>query len=429
MKHRLVQFIFTGFFCLFYYHQVLAVENPASPRLRPQIIDAVQTLIDHNILQGSLISSDSTWQDEVSIPLDRNQPSVLIGKLFFSADSVNGKLSFSFFNDNIDLALNSFIDDDNLSGTINMSGNNVQAQISIYSVRDFEGDFDLNAEVNIDRLSLIGPLSNLKNGKNSLLHQLKYLSSLFQFEDLNIKITGDSSLIYTGMELQCQASIDMQIHNPGFRQGQITLQQGSLWKYGKKFQLSYGYYDFASGESYAYGLYRTHTMLPAEESGLVRQEYLITLEYQSSPDDSAHWQFSSIPPLPQPEIINLLVRGSPDTPEISSPIPDNLEDRVKLAVTDYRSDRYTRYAERQVGRLIAFDRVVIEGNVFNSGSVLRASKGLGGKIELSVRGAVGAGAQQTVSFQYPLSERFFLVNETNHIGNTGIDLRYILKYK
>lgn len=417
------------FFCLFTINFAFTAEKASSRHLRRQFGETVQELIQRNLLQGEWVLTDSAWYGEITIPVKSVQPEISAGTLFFRMDSLSGQLAFPYGRDNIDLDVNIAFYKDSLSGELGISGNTIQAEAQINSVRDYEGDYDLNLEVFIERLDLEGSLQRLIDSKSVLLQQLKHLTDLLKFEDLQMNVKADSSLYYRGMDLQCRASLEVQIRNPGFRQGQVTLQDGVIWKYGKKFQLSYGFYDCASWEAYAYGSYRTQAFLPSAESGYIRQDYLIILEFQYSPEDSVQWQLSSIPPLDNEEIVNLLVRGSPDLPEAAMADADNLEDRIKLAVQNYRSERYTRYAERQVGKLIAFDRVVIEGNVFNSGSVFRASKELGGKIELSVRGTVGGGAEQTVSFEYPLSERFFLVNETNQIGHTGVDIRYIVKYK
>jgi len=130
------------------------------------------------------------------------------------------------------------------------------------------------------------------------------------------------------------------------------------------------------------------------------------------------------------QIEYLLVTGSPYAPENSAFFSANLEDRVKNALKYYHPEKYTRFAERQVGKLVAFDRVVIEGNAFSStGSYYLATKKLGSHLKLRMKGMLGSASDQTIAFEYPLSSRFFLINETNQYGKTGIDLRYVVRFR
>ena len=281
----------------------------------------------------------------------------------------------------------------------------------------------------LKQLRLKGRVGTVRNKKNELLHEIKLISDKLKFEDLYLDVEGDSCITYEGLNLQCTASIEAQLRNPGLKHGRIWVNKGNAWKFGSCFKIIRGEYNFASGEFYALGSIKKSALIASPDSGFIRAEYTITVEYIGLSADSVSWSLSSDPPLAHDRIVNLLVRGSPDPAEQPDLINTNIEKMVKNAVEDYRSDKYTKYAERQVGRLVTFDRVVIEGNVFSSGSVFRASKGLTGDLSLHVRGTVGGYAEQTVSFEYPLTNRIFLINETNQYGRTGLDLRYVLRYK
>jgi len=106
-----------------------------------------------------------------------------------------------------------------------------------------------------------------------------------------------------------------------------------------------------------------------------------------------------------------------------------MEDKIKVTIANYNSEKFTRMTERQVGKLLAFDRVEIEGNSFSFDSPIQADKDLNRRLRLSVRGTVGGSTKQTVSFDYRVYNDFFLVNETTQDGNTGLDLRYIIRFK
>jgi hypothetical protein len=85
-----------------------------------------------------------------------------------------------------------------------------------------------------------------------------------------------------------------------------------------------------------------------------------------------------------------------------------------------------------VGRLLAFDRIYIEGEAFEAGGSYghySAEKRIAPDFRLSLRGTVGWESDQILAFDYRLKNNIFLISETNQLGRSSIDLRYVIKFK
>jgi hypothetical protein len=82
-----------------------------------------------------------------------------------------------------------------------------------------------------------------------------------------------------------------------------------------------------------------------------------------------------------------------------------------------------------VGKLLALDRVKIEGALFTLDNPYIAEKEISPRLKLNFRGTVSGMTEQKVSFDYLLGGNFFLTTETNQNGKTNFDLRYVIKFK
>ena len=421
--------VFAFFPAGFYFPVNTSAEERNSMDLRSQLITAFEEILEAPEVEGILEFSEEKWNGHIVIPVAKDTTGFSGIILSFFDDSLNADINLLCMRDSIRAELRARLTDDELTGKMLLYGKCVKGEIKFFSSKDFEGDYDLNASMLLKELKLKGHLENVRNRKNELLHEIKQISDKLKFEDLYLDVRGDSSITYDGLNLRCTASLNAAFRNPGLKHGRVWVNSGELWKYGNSFKIISGEYDFSSGKFYIKGALNKSALTASGDSGYRRTDYQLTFEHTGLSADSNKCLVTSIPPLSDERIVNLLVRGSPDLSDQPDLIDTNVEGMVKNALENYRSDKYTKYAERQVGRLVTFDRVVIEGNVFASGSVFRASKDLTGELSLHVRGTVGGIAEQTVSFEYPLTSRIFLINETNQYGRTGLDLRYVLRYK
>ena len=129
------------------------------------------------------------------------------------------------------------------------------------------------------------------------------------------------------------------------------------------------------------------------------------------------------------DIVNILVKGTPQSKKINGTASYSLEEKVTMAMDDYNPENIHKFTERQVGKIFAVDRVVIEGESFSLDSPYYADKSITDRLRLQLRGTVGGTSSQTISFNYRLFDNISIVSETNQKGNTGIDLRYLIKFK
>ncbi len=395
--------------------------------LRERLAKMIDTLIADDLIEGEVQCDDSYLGGHII--LRGNKDESLAGEITFTGDSLRGQIRLLVAGDSLDLRLVGGFSEDGLRGLGDFEGDYSAGDFNFHTMRDGEGDFDLYIDLKISRLRLKGKLANICSEKDHIIRRAMHIIDLLGFEDLFANIEGDSVVSYNGLDLKCVASLDLYLRNMGSRRGRLTILNGNVSKYGKSFRITEGYYDFSSGEVFLHGEYPTTAYITLPDSGTVRRSYKVEIVYSGFVADSIEFGFKCSPYLDNDQILNLLIRGSPQEYGILTLNQFDIETLIKRAVQDYHSEEFTHFAERQVGKLVSFDRVVIEGNVFSPGSTFRATKGILGKLELNVRGTVGGVSEQTISFEYPLGRRIYLINETNQYGRTGVDIRFLLRFK
>lgn len=351
------------------------------------------------------------------------------GHIQFMGDSVRCDLNLFFSGIPVYVGLEAELLSDSISGEGYVESDLISADFDIFSVRDAEGDYDIIIAFDLYRLVLPGRIEFFQPDLTKLLWGMNQWSSDFGFENANISIRGDSCIHYQSLEFEGLASIQFLSRQIGEREGCVRADSGRIWRFGKPFDIIFAEYDFGTGAVKARAEHKTRAYIPGEEGGSVLQDYTLTLSYYGGLPDSVKWELESIPRLSREQIISLLVKGDPFSQEISGKIASTMEEKIKLAIEEYDSHRFTGYTERKAGRLLMFDRVEIEGNVFSFGSPYEADKEITKRLKLSLRGTVGGTASQTVSFDYRLGRNFSIISETNQYGKSGLDLRYMIKFK
>ena len=254
------------------------------------------------------------------------------------------------------------------------------------------------------------------------------MSDMLGFCDLIVNVNGENSINYLGLALECTASLELTADKNGWN-GSIISHQGKIWRYGKSFDLDYAGYLFEKNQIEAKGRYVKKAYYKQPGGGTVLRPFTITLRYSGSYPDSVKMSLSSIPEMSYDDIVNFLIKGNPTSTKINGTVAYTMEERVKIAIDEYSPENLSKYTERKVGQIFAFDKVVIEGRSFSLDSPYYADKDITNRLRLQIRGTVGGTSSQTVSFDYRLIDHFSIVSETNQKGNTGIDLRYMIKFK
>ena len=409
----------------------IAVGQESELNLQSQITQAIGDLIARGAAEGDLVFREGKYRGEIrfSAPGIADSAGSTGGFIVFSGDSLSSSIRISCYNEVVYLNFSSILNSDGLSGRGNLTGICVDGIFDISGADNGRNGYDLTVDLSIDNLDLKGSLNRLSEVYRIVTGKLEETSALLGFDKFTLRVSSDSGVRYRSNEMDCTVSVRDGIVSREYSNLALEIDEGSFWKYGRKFKIISGRCNLGTGELSVKGESSAGAYFATEDSGSVRKNVLITTQYSGIIGDSIRCSMSSEPVLETDQIVNLLIRGNIEKVDMLKFAGSNIEDRVKLAVKDYRSDKYTRFTERQVGKLVSFDRVVIEGSVFASGSAFRASKELYRGVELNIRGTVGSGTNQIVSFEYPLSKKLYLINETNQFGNTGLDVRYLVKFK
>jgi hypothetical protein len=303
----------------------------------------------------------------------------------------------------------------------------------LYSERDQEGQYDLYIDAKLRKFILVGPLETLQARKDQDLRQIKNLTSALGFEGMILTITGDSCMQYKGLDAEFVGSLNFKIMDPGRRWGFARCNQGAIIKFGKRFIIGKeSNYDFRTGQLEVNSSYKTNIYEITEDSGSVLREYNVRLIYSGEAPDSVLYSLSSNPTLNENQLLSLLIKGDPFENEVSRSEAVSWEDKIKKISSEYTPQKFYHYTEKRVGRLLAFDRIYIEGAAFDAGGNYghySAEKQLIPGLRLSLRGTVGGEADQTLAFDFHLKRDLFLISETSQLGRSSVDLRYVVKFK
>jgi autotransporter translocation and assembly factor TamB len=162
-------------------------------------------------------------------------------------------------------------------------------------------------------------------------------------------------------------------------------------------------------------------------------DYQIVLTV-TGPLDEPVVALTSTPPLSKSDILSVLTLGTTTGNLLSgseggSSVTNVLTRRVEA----FSSQRITRYLSTQVGNLLGLDQVMIEGNIFRfnqgGGPQLVAKKTFLNRFEVTYSTTVGHINDQGIRLDYNITKRWAIQGESNQKGETGIDLKYQIKFK
>jgi hypothetical protein len=417
------------FFLLFLCEHCIGQEVPESPNLRAQITQSFCNFEEMGIVQGDLTSDTTSWKGAFRFAPGFSSAQ---GSFIFKEDSLRFQGWFKYYDDTIKTSLGLVLKENELIGAGAVKSRRINSEFILYSEQDNEGQYDLYIDAKLRKFVLIGSLETLQARKNQDLRNIKRLTSSLGFEGMMLTITGDSCLRFPGLEAEFVASLNFKVMDPGRRWGFAHCNTGTITKYGKKFSIEKASYDFHTGYLEASCLYKTKIYEVTEDSGSVLKEYKVRLLYYGHTPDSVIYRWECEPLLNNEQILSLLIMGDPFTNQITATEAISLEDKIKNASRVYTPQKFYRFTEKRVGRLLAFDRIYIEGEAFEAGGSYghySAEKRIAPDFRLSLRGAVGWESDQILAFDYRLKNNIFLISETNQLGRSSIDLRYVIKFK
>ncbi len=215
--------------------------------------------------------------------------------------------------------------------------------------------------------------------------------------------------------------------------GRVQAEKGYVMYLDRKFQVDTAIVDFVDPNKLnpIVNLKATSNVTVYERQQST--DYQIVLMV-TGPLDEPVVALTSTPPLSKSDILSVLTLGTTtgnllSSSEGGSSVTNVLTRRVEA----FSSQRITRYLSTQVGNLLGLDQVMIEGNIFRfnqgGGPQLVAKKTFLNRFEVTYSTTVGHINDQGIRLDYNFSKHWAIQGESNQKGETGIDLKYQIKFK
>jgi len=246
------------------------------------------------------------------------------------------------------------------------------------------------------------------------------------------KIWIDNNL--ARLRLHSELVLTGAMNQPGLS-GRLSAKEGYVLYLDRKFKIEKGTLDFIDPN-------RINPILELSASSSIkgyqtqsRVPYTVWLKI-NGPLDEAIVELTSEPPLERSDIIALLTVGATRDQimgKYESGKEMTLSSILRERASELSGQQISGYAARKVGGLLGLDEITIEGNLFRFGKTwgpqLLASKKLNNRIEISYTTTAGSSNEQNIRLDYKLSNHFSIEGETDQKGQSGIDLKYRLKFK
>jgi autotransporter translocation and assembly factor TamB len=171
--------------------------------------------------------------------------------------------------------------------------------------------------------------------------------------------------------------------------------------------------------------------------GLEAASYDINLSV-SGPADTLIVELTSDPPLERPDIISLLTLGATreqltgsDTTGAKASTGDLLVQRAQTLTTYALSG----VLSRSLGSRLGLESLTIQGNIFQAGQsgtagpTLEATKQVSDRLLITYTTNVGHFNENGIKVDYLLTKHFSLQGETDQTGQSGIDLKYSIRFE
>ncbi|MBN1211990.1 MAG: translocation/assembly module TamB domain-containing protein [candidate division Zixibacteria bacterium] len=216
--------------------------------------------------------------------------------------------------------------------------------------------------------------------------------------------------------------------------GRITVEEGYLLYLDRKFKVQQGNIFFSDPLRFNPEINLKADASVTSYRAMSATPYVITFTAEGLLDELVVSLYSE-PPLDKPDIVSLLTLGATRSQltgkdsEGKSGTKNILIERAQVL----SSKKVSGYVSRKVGTLFGLDQVSVEGNLFRFdktwGPQLLASKKLSNRVEMTYTTTVGHINDQSIRLDYQLSRRFLLMGQTDRQGNSGLDLKFRLRFK
>ena len=257
-----------------------AQDDDASSPMRDMLYTNLTNLKEKGVIDGELKFDENLLSGKFTFN-ERYRYSAIgyLDSLSISIEKDNFECYFLFDSGKkpIEINMNVSISEAFLTGYgIIKSGEN-SAIMNMHSEKRSDDNFDLVMDVYIENLFLTGEFAFISSKFHAVLEIAKELSSMLGFSDLILEIKGDMSIRYLGLELECIASLNF---NSDYKNisGTVISHEGTIWRYGKAFDLDYAAYQFEDLKVDVSGKYSKKAYYHKVGVGSVLQPFIITLK-------------------------------------------------------------------------------------------------------------------------------------------------------
>ncbi len=217
--------------------------------------------------------------------------------------------------------------------------------------------------------------------------------------------------------------------------GRIRVTEGYVFYLDRKFEVEKAIMDFTDPNDINPIVDLKAVATVKSYQALEDITYIITFSI-TGPMDNSIITLSSDPPLSQSSILSLLTFGATQeqlTGGATSGQDVSTSDILKQRIASLSSRRISGYVSGKVGNLLGLEEFAIQGNLFNfeqaGGPRLIAAKRISDRLKVTYMTNVGQLNDFGIRMDYKLTEHFSLQGLTDQRGNSGMDLKYHVKFK
>jgi len=273
---------------------------------------------------------------------------------------------------------------------------------------------------------------------NTIERPYKTPPLIVQQTRLNIRIRESENLWIdnnlTRLRLHPELSVIGYLSQPNIT-GRLSIEEGYILYLDRRFQIQQGIMDFVDYN-------RLNPVIDFKAAAKIKSyqtlnatPYIITIAI-SGDLDKLKVELTSEPPLDNSDIISLLTVGATReqlTGKDTGGETTTVSEVLKRRISTISSQKISNYAARNIGNFFGLDEMSIEGDLFNFGNTwgpqLLASKKISNRMEITYTTTVGHLNEQRIRLNYLLSKYFSVMGETDQRGQSGMDLKYRLKFE
>ncbi len=263
----------------------------------------------------------------------------------------------------------------------------------------------------------------------------KQPSPLLSATELNIKVRDSDRIWLDNNVARLRALADITLVGTPLQPnitGRISLEEGYVMFLDRKFAIVDGSIHFQNPDRINPEINLTAKTSVRTYQALEATTYEILLTLTGTPED-VKVELTSTPPLENADIVSLITLGATRQQLTGNGVSSKTGDVLVSRAESLSSYILSGYISRNVGEKLGLDEVTIEGNLFEQSSSwgprIAATKQISDRLEITYLTNVGHFNENGIRMIYRLSRQFSLQGETIQTGETGIDLKYEVRFR